>query len=65
MLQLAEHGLAVGDLLPEFALPDTDGTLVSSGALLARGALVTAFIGVLGAPIARSRWQRWTMPGQR
>jgi peroxiredoxin len=44
MLQLAEHGLAVGDLLPEFALPDTDGTLVSSDALLARGALVTAFI---------------------
>ena len=25
MLQLAEHGLAVGDLLPEFTLPDTDG----------------------------------------
>ncbi|MFL5336140.1 MAG: peroxiredoxin-like family protein, partial [Geminicoccaceae bacterium] len=44
MLQLAEHGLAVGDLLPEFTLPDTDGALVSSDALLARGPLVTAFI---------------------
>ena len=44
MLQLAEHGLAVGDLLPEFTLPATDGISVSSNALLARGPLVTAFI---------------------
>ena len=44
MLQLAEHGLTVGDLLPEFTLPDTEGILVSSEALLARGPLVAAFI---------------------
>ena len=28
MLQLVEQGLQVGDLLPEFALPDTDGLVV-------------------------------------
>ena len=44
MLQIVEQGLAVGDLLPEFALPDTDGVIVSSEALLAAGPLVTAFI---------------------
>src|SRR5262245_31239158 len=44
MLQLAEHGLTVGDLLPEFTLPDTGGKLVSSEALLAQGPLVTAFV---------------------
>jgi peroxiredoxin len=44
MLQLAEHALAVGDLLPAFRLPDTDGTVVSSDQLLARGPLVTAFV---------------------
>ena len=36
--------LAVGDLLPEFTLPDTDGDVVSSNALLARGPLVAAFV---------------------
>lgn len=44
MLQLAEHALAVGDLLPEFTLPDSRGELVSSTELLARGPLVAAFV---------------------
>ena len=44
MLQVVEQGLTPGDLLPEFALPDTDGLVVSSEALLARGPLVAAFI---------------------
>ncbi len=43
MLQIVEHGPAVGDLLPEFALPDADGRLVTSEALLERGPLVLAF----------------------
>ena len=44
MLQLAEHALAVGDLLPDFTLPDSRGELVSSNELLARGPLVVAFV---------------------
>ena len=44
MLQLVEQGLVVGDPLPEFALPDTDGVTVSSEALLQRGPLVVVFI---------------------
>ena len=44
MLQLVEHGLHVSDLLPEFALPDTDGRIVSSGALLGAGPLAMVFI---------------------
>ena len=44
MLQLAEHALAMGDLLPEFTLPDSRGELVSSTELLARGPLVAAFV---------------------
>lgn len=43
MLQLVEQGLAVGDLLPEFALPDTDGRVVMSDQLLERGPLALAF----------------------
>ena len=34
---------AVGQPAPSFELPDQDGTLVSSGALLARGPLVVSF----------------------
>jgi peroxiredoxin len=44
MLQLVEHGLHVGDLLPEFALPDTDGRIVSSRALLGAGSLAVVFV---------------------
>jgi peroxiredoxin len=44
MLQLVEQGLQVGDLLPEFALPGTDGLIASSEALLARGPLVVVFV---------------------
>ena len=38
MLQIVEQGLAEGDLLPDFALPDTSGRIVSSADLLDRGA---------------------------
>jgi peroxiredoxin len=44
MLQIAEQGLQVGDLLPEFALPDTDGRIVSSETLLAEGPLAVVFV---------------------
>ena len=44
MLQLVEQGLTVGDVLPDFALSDTDGILVSSEALLARGPLAVVFL---------------------
>jgi peroxiredoxin len=43
MLQVAEHGLAVGDTLPDFALPDSHGRIVTSDWLLDRGPLVLAF----------------------
>lgn len=43
MLQIVEQGLAEGDLLPDFALPDTSGQIVSSVDLLDRGPLVLAF----------------------
>lgn len=44
MLQLVEHGLQVGDLLPEFALPDTEGRIVSSEALRGTGPLAIVFV---------------------
>lgn len=44
MLQVVEHGLAVGDQLPEFALPDPDGNIVASEELIARGPLAVVFI---------------------
>ena len=53
MLQLVEQGLQVGEPLPEFTLPDTDGVTVSSEALLARGPLAVVFIRGPGAPTAR------------
>lgn len=43
MLQLVEQGPSVGDLLPDFALPDAGGKIVSSEELLARGPLALAF----------------------
>lgn len=44
MLQIVEGGLAVGDVLPDFALPDIAGRIVGSDMLLARGPLVLAFV---------------------
>jgi len=43
MLQIVEQGLAVGDVLPDFALPDGDGRTVTSEELLTRGPLALAF----------------------
>lgn len=43
MLQLVEQSLRVGDVLPDFSLPDARGRIVTSGALLDRGPLVVAF----------------------
>jgi peroxiredoxin len=43
MLQLAEQGLQPGEPFPDFALPDTEGRLATSGELLDRGPLVVAF----------------------
>ncbi len=44
MLQIVEGGLAVGDILPDFALPDIAGRIISSDSLLAKGPLVLAFV---------------------
>jgi peroxiredoxin len=41
--QIAEHSLRVGETLPDFALPDPAGTVVTSDELLDRGPLVLAF----------------------
>jgi peroxiredoxin len=43
MLQLAEQSLRVGDILPDFSLPDAEGRTVTSGDLLDSGPLVVAF----------------------
>jgi peroxiredoxin len=43
MLQLVEQGLGVGDVLPDFALPDRNGRVVTSEELLERGPLVMTF----------------------
>lgn len=43
MLQLAEQSLAIGDMLPDFALPDATGRLVRSEDLLDGRLLVLAF----------------------
>ena len=40
MMQIAEHALAPGDILPDFALPDAQGRTHTSEAYLARGPLV-------------------------
>jgi peroxiredoxin len=41
--RIAEQSLCVGEILPDFALPDAGGTLVTSDELLDRGPLVLAF----------------------
>ena len=43
MMQIVEQGLAEGDTLPDFALPDAAGEIVTSAGLLDRGPLVLAF----------------------
>lgn len=43
MLQMAEHSLAAGDFLPDFALLDAAGRTVTSSGLLDGGPLVVAF----------------------
>ena len=43
MLQIAEHSLGVGETLPDFALPDAAGRVVTSDELLDRAPLVLAF----------------------
>ena len=54
MLQLVEQGLAVGDPLPEFALPDTDGVTVSQrGPAGARARWPSSSSAAPGAPTAR------------
>ncbi len=40
---IAERALRVGELAPEFTLPDVDGAPVSSAALLTHGPLVVSF----------------------
>ena len=43
MLRVAEEGLALGDMLPDFALKDAAGALRTSHEFLDRGPLVIAF----------------------
>jgi len=44
--------LAVGDLAPEFALPDSNGRIVRSTDLLALGPVIVNFFRADGAPTA-------------
>lgn len=44
MLQIVEHALVVGDVLPDFALPAAAGGTVASEELLARSPLVLVFV---------------------
>jgi peroxiredoxin len=43
MMRVAEEGLALGDMLPDFALRDTAGAIRTSHEFLDRGPLVLAF----------------------
>jgi peroxiredoxin len=43
MLQLVEQSLRIGDVLPDFVLPDRNGRIVTSEELLERGPLVMTF----------------------
>jgi peroxiredoxin len=43
MMRIAEEGLALGDMLPDFQLRDTAGTVRTSHEFLDRGPLVLAF----------------------
>lgn len=43
MMQIVEQGLAEGDTLPDFSLPDASGRILGSASLLDRGPLVLAF----------------------
>ena len=45
MLQIVEQGLAVGDLLPDFALPDQTGTVVRLGDFRGRPLLLVFYRG--------------------
>jgi peroxiredoxin len=44
MLQIVEQALALGDVLPELALPDADGRMWTGAELLDRGPLALAFV---------------------
>src|SRR3712207_2216904 len=43
MLQIVEHAPAIGEVLPDFTLPDSTGRTVTSDGLLDKGPLVLAF----------------------
>lgn len=46
-------GLKAGDKMPDFSLPGTDGSLISSAALLARGPLIVTFYRGIWCPYCR------------
>ncbi len=50
MIRVAEEGLALGDMLPDFALKDVTGALRTSHEFLDRGPLVLAFFRVCWCP---------------
>src|SRR5512147_1807632 len=55
----AAKALNVGDKAPEFTLPDVNGKLVSSAALLAEGPLVITFIRGRWCPFCCGTVQTW------
>ena len=69
MLQLVEQGLGVGDVLPDFILPDIGGRVLASEGLLAKGPLAVMFFRGPWCPYcsltlqaldeARPRSRRW------
>ncbi|MFO1037897.1 MAG: peroxiredoxin-like family protein [Geminicoccaceae bacterium] len=44
MVQIAEHAIGVGDMIPDFDLPDAEGRRYRSGEILADGPLVLVFV---------------------
>jgi peroxiredoxin len=56
---LAGKALKVGDVAPEFSLPDARGVLVSSAELLARGPLVVTFIRGRWCPFCCATVEAW------
>jgi peroxiredoxin len=54
---LARLALKPGDPAPDFTLPDTNGTLVSCGALLRRGPVVITFYRGVWCPLCRGDLQ--------
>jgi peroxiredoxin len=57
--QLAQKALRVGDIAPEFTLPDVNGRPVSSAELLAKGPLIVTFLRGRWCPFCCATVEAW------